>query len=153
MIETFKKYINEYYVPLNNESEKEQLAAVKQDGRIINLIDNPSEKVKFAAVLTHGPAIRNIKNQSEELQKLSVKDYGAVIQFIDNPFLGTILQAIKTSPEIIEAFWFPWTIDFQKWFIKQDSNNILKIPKDRLDQELAIKYKYLINMTKAGILS
>lgn len=42
--------------------------------------------------------------------------------------------------------------DFQKWFVDKHQYNILRIPRDKLDPKLAEKYKYILDMSKAGIL-
>lgn len=46
-------------------TEEEQLAAVKENGFVIQYIDNPSEKIKLAAVTENGNAICYINNPSE----------------------------------------------------------------------------------------
>ncbi len=48
--------------------------------------------------------------------------------------------------------WVPWTAESQKWFINQDPGNIFLISRKKLNPELAIKYKYLLDMKTAGIL-
>ncbi len=126
MIKTFKQFINENN--LNNASEEEQLAAVQRDAYDILRIKNPSEKVQLAAVKNDGLTITWIINPSLEVQKLVIqKGY---------------IDSIKILSK-----------DAQEWFIKQAPSNILKIHKDKLDPELAVKYNHLIKMGSAGILS
>ena len=70
---------------LENDNEKEQLEAVKQDGYAIRHIKNPSEVVKMAAVKQRGFAIRHIKNPSEAIKMAAVKQDGYAIAYIKNP--------------------------------------------------------------------
>ena len=55
---------------LENDNEKEQLEAVKQNGYAIQHIKNPSEAVQMASVKQNGNAIKYIKNLSEAVKKL-----------------------------------------------------------------------------------
>ena len=70
---------------LNNRSDEEQLAAVKQWGDAIQYIKNPSPAVQLAAVKQDVYAIRWIENPSPEVQLAAVNQNGDAIQYIENP--------------------------------------------------------------------
>ena len=53
---------------LNNASFDGQLAAVGQNGLVIQFIENPSQEIQLAAVRQDGYAIEFIINPSEEVQ-------------------------------------------------------------------------------------
>ena len=53
------------------ELEKNQLAAVNEDGYAIEYIQNPSEELQLAAVSKYGSSIRYIQNPSERVKKLA----------------------------------------------------------------------------------
>ena len=78
-------------------TEQEQLAAVKQNGDLIEFIENPSEEVQLAAVNKNGDAISYIKNPSEKVQLAAVKQDGDAIQFIENPSEKVQLAAVKQN--------------------------------------------------------
>ena len=80
-----------------NDNEKEQLEAVKQDGYAIDYIKNPSEAVQLAAVKQNGNAIRFIKNPSEAVQMAAVKQNGYAIYFIKNPSKAVQVAAVKQN--------------------------------------------------------
>ena len=81
-IEYNVKNIEYYYAEW---PESIQLAAVKQDGTVIEYIDNPSPEVQMAAVNQDGWAMRYIDNPSPEVQLAAVKQDGWAIWRIDNP--------------------------------------------------------------------
>ena len=87
---------------LNNRSDEEQLAAVKQDGYVISCIKNPSPEVQLAAVKTHGLAIQFIKNPSPEVQLAAVKKWGDVIRWIENPSPEVQLAAVNQNGDAIQ---------------------------------------------------
>ena len=61
------------------DSEKLQLAAVRQDGCAIGYIKNPSLEVQLAAVRQDGYAIQWISNPSIEVQLEAMSCYYGVI--------------------------------------------------------------------------
>ena len=84
-------------------TEKEKLAAVKEDGFAIQYIKNPSEKVQLAAVKRNRLAIRYIKNPSEEVQLEAVKQDGDALQYIKTNDDEIILTALETANE--DSIW------------------------------------------------
>ncbi len=145
-MKTFKQYENE---DLNTVSEEEQLAAVKKDGYAIDLISDPSEEVQLAAVQQNGYTIRFISDPLEEVKLAAVEQNGLAIYYIYNPSLE--VQKLVIQKGYIDSIKF-LSKEIQEWFIKQAPSNILKIHKNKLDPELAVKYSHLIKMGSAGIL-
>jgi len=47
---------------------------------------------------------------------------------------------------------WPWTEDFQDWFVKRDKENIFNIPQDKLSPKVLKKYGYMFSLKKVGIL-
>ena len=83
-------------------SEQVQLAAVKRAGLAIRYIDNPSEEVQLAAVKQDGYAIRYIKNPSEQMQLAAVRQNGLAISDIKNPSEQVKLAAVRENGMAIE---------------------------------------------------
>jgi len=86
---------------IENPSEKVQLAAVNQDGSAIRFIENPSEKVQLAAVRKDPYVIEFIKNPSEEVQLEAVSQDGFLIRFIKNPSEKVQLFAVREKKSAI----------------------------------------------------
>ena len=80
---------------LNELSEEEQIAMVKQTGLVIKYIKNPSEAVQLAAVQEYGSAIQYITNPSAAVQLAAVKQDGRAIQYIENPSEAVQLAAVQ----------------------------------------------------------
>jgi hypothetical protein len=59
-------------INLNNKSEQEQLAAVKENAYSIMRIHNQSKEMQLTAVNNYGETIQYIKNPSEEVQLAAV---------------------------------------------------------------------------------
>ena len=87
---------------LENDNEKEQLEAVKQNGYAIRYIKNPSEAVQMAAVKQRGFAIRHIKNPSEAIKMAAVKQDGYAIAYIKNPSEAVQMAAVKNDGDAIK---------------------------------------------------
>jgi hypothetical protein len=79
---------------ISNPSESLQLAAVKQNGRVIQFIKNPSEALQLMAVKQNGQAIQFIAKPSERVQLAAVKQDGYAIQYIANPSEAMQLAAV-----------------------------------------------------------
>jgi hypothetical protein len=75
--------------------ERVQLAAVKQNGSVIQHIRKPSEAVQLAAVKNDGYAIRFVKDPSEAVQLAAIKNEISVISYIENPSEAVQLAAAK----------------------------------------------------------
>ena len=84
-----------------NPSEEMQLAAVKQNGYVIEYIKNPSEAVQLAAVTQNSYAIRYIKNPTEKVQLIAVRKNGGAIEYIKNPSEAVQLAAVKQNGNAI----------------------------------------------------
>ena len=85
---------------LNNATEEEQLAVVKEEGWSIDYIKKPSEVVQLAAVsrVSTGWTIKYVKNPSEVVQLAAVKQDPSNIRYIDNPY-----QAVKDFLLVMET--------------------------------------------------
>jgi len=152
---------------IDNPSEQVQLACVNQSYSSINHIENPTENVqKLAASLnawiTLDPDLSGIENPSDEVVKIGLDQNPNAIWKIENPTLKHLIFAYNSQMEKgdirerpnTSSFDedFPWERkDFQKWLVDKDRSKILRIPRDKLDPELAEKYKYFLSMNKAGI--
>jgi len=93
------KYVKYYYGEL---AEDVQLAAVKQNGHVIQYIDNPSEELQIEAVKENAYAIQYIKNPSEQVQLEAVKEDGYAIDYIKNPSEAVQLAAVNQISGAIE---------------------------------------------------
>jgi len=76
-------------------TEAVQLAAVQQNGRVIQYIKNPSEAVQLAAVQQYGWAIQYLKNPSEAIQLAAVQENGLAIEYLKNPSEAIQLAAVQ----------------------------------------------------------
>ena len=80
-----------------------QLAAVSQDGYIIEYIKNPCEQVQIAAVRRHGLSIQFIPNPSERVQLEAVEEnMFAFKQILDKgivPSIAVQRAAVLNSPK------------------------------------------------------
>ena len=85
-MEYYKFWILHTKIP----TEAEQLAAVEQNGWVIQYIKTPSEQVQLAAVKRAGLAIRYIDNPSEEVQFAAVRQNKYAIEYIKNPYPSVI---------------------------------------------------------------
>lgn len=90
---------------LNSVSEKEQIAAVSNDGNLIYYIENPSESVQLAAVTSDPSAVRHIENPSEQVQLATVKQNGGMLGWIKDPaskqvIMTAILNVYKTNLDL-----------------------------------------------------
>ncbi len=85
-----------------------------------------------------------------EEQLIAVKKDGYAIYDIDNPSEAVCLEAVKQIIDCKEYIEF--TEKVQEYFISEDINNLLLIPLDELLPEFKEKYRYLLDMNKAGIL-
>lgn len=93
--------------PIKYKTEKEQLAAVREDGLNIKYIYNPSEKIQLEAVREDEDAIMYIEHPTEKVQLESVKrsslsTHQATIQYIKEPSEAVQLAAIKQNPFAIQ---------------------------------------------------
>ena len=134
-MKTFKQFLKE-----SLEDYSQNLAYLDSDA---------SEETKRLAVSKNGYSIIHIKNPSVDLQKLAIKVSPYVIAYINN--VEAQISALKNDESLFQHITNP-SKEIQEWFINQDPSNILKISKDKLDSELAEKYKYLLSMDKAGVL-
>jgi len=153
-MKTFKKYLNEDFFPplLNKQSEEEQIEAVQKLGSYIRHINNPSEKVQRIAMENFPKGIMWIKNPSEEAQLISVGSDIWNVYYIKKPTLKVQQFVFSKAPTIVADGSFNMSKEFQEWLIDKNPSNIFKIPKEKLNPELAEKYKYLLSMNKVGIL-
>ena len=87
---------------INDMSEEEQLADVKQDGGAIEYIKNPSLEVQLAAVNQNAYAIQDIKNPSPEVQLAAVNHEGWAIYYIENPSPEVQLAAVNQNGDAIQ---------------------------------------------------
>ena len=117
---------------IKNPSEEIQRLAVQQEGQSIHCIDNPSLKIQRLAIRQSCCAITGIKNPSDEIQKLAIKRYKKTVRY---KFIKNLSKKV------------------QEWFINLNRRNIFEIPTGQLDKQLANKYRYLLSMRRAGILS
>ena len=103
---------------LENNNEKEQLEAVKQDGYAIQLIKNPSKAVQMATVKQNVLTIYHIKNPSEAVQMAAVNQEGLAIRHIKNPSEAVQMAAVKQDGDAIQ-------------FIKNPSEAVKKLVANR----------------------
>ena len=113
--ETKARVINKGNIKFDTLNEEECLAAVEEDGMLIEMIEFPSRAVKLAAVKNNGYAIRHIKNPSEEIEVAAVKQNHYAVVIMRTPcekaqlavieYLADALQYIRKPTEkvIIEA--------------------------------------------------
>ena len=85
-----------------DEIEEKNLAAVNNNGLVIEYIKNPSEAVQLAAVKENADAIRYIKNPSEAVKLAAVNKDGYAIEYIENPSENVQLAAVKQNGYAIE---------------------------------------------------
>ncbi len=135
---------------LNDASEEKQLIAIKKHEFYIQNIKNPSEKLCLASIKKDARSIHYINDPSEKVCLAAVRQNGYNIEYIDNPSID--VQKLAIQKGYIDNILI-LSKEIQEWFINQNPVNILKIPKGKLDPELAIKYNHLINMSRAGILN
>jgi len=157
-------------------SEKVQMIVVKQnEDRIID-IKNPTLKVQRLAMKQWHEAQLSNPNEPDEHGNYHVcyggdHDVPVNVLIYDHPkprmeFLQFMakhyskwffkpynfsVSNMKKKDEDI----FPWDrvpAQFQEWLIKQDLNNISKIPANKLLPRLRKKYKFAISLKRANIL-
>jgi ribosomal protein L24E len=85
-----------------NTDPSDQLAAVKQNGDLLEFIKNPSEEIQIAALKNAPHAFKYIKNPSEEVQLIAVKHTGYAIQSIENPSEAVKLAAVQETGHAIQ---------------------------------------------------
>ncbi len=175
--ENLRKILSENYkirkcFDFSQLGEDERIHLCQYDGHLIEYMYdiNLSEACWEAAVGCDPDILQYYirkygRNPSLKIQQIAVNTSFASIQYILNPSLDMILEglgnAVMMSPSsnVVEVFiikrnnaimstsWFPWTEEFQEWFI--DNGGDWKIiPIDRLSG----KYSYLKDLRKAAII-
>jgi hypothetical protein len=74
-----------------------QLAAVNQDGNVIQYISNPDKDVQLAAVNKNSYAIRYIKNPDKDVQLAAVNKNSYAIEYINNPDKEVQIAAVNKN--------------------------------------------------------
>ena len=120
------KYYQFWMLHNKQPTEKEQLAAMKQNGLSIRYIENPSEEVQLAAMKQNGYSIMYIENPSEEVQLAAVKQNGESLQDIENPSEEVQLAAVKKYPYSIKYIKTP-SEKVQLAAVKQNGDAIMYI--------------------------
>jgi hypothetical protein len=85
---------------IENPSEQAQIIVIEKDPiRFYRIKDkNPTENVQIAAVSRKGYIIQDIEDPSEKVQLAAVKQDGRAIRFIKNPSREVKLEALKQTP-------------------------------------------------------
>jgi hypothetical protein len=131
--------IKHLYLPLiKNPSEAVQLAAVNQEGYVIQYIKNPSEAVQLAAVKQDGYAIQYINNPSEDVQLAAVKQNGYSIAYIKNPSEDVQLATVNQRGYAIRYIENP-SEDVQLAAVNQDGNAIKYIKNPTISVQMMAK--------------
>lgn len=163
-------------VHIINPSEKVQMITVKQDYKRIKDIKNPTLKVQRLAMKIWHERQQANPNEPDDDGFYHVYyggdwDVPVSVTIYDNPkprmeFLQFMAKhyskwffkpynfSVSNTKKKDEDI-FPWDrvpAQFQEWLIKQDLNNISKIPANKLLPRLRKKYKFAISLKRANIL-
>jgi len=163
-------------VHIKDPSEKVQMIVIKQDFNRIKDIKNPTLKVQRLAMKIWHEKKQANPNEPDPNGNYNVSyggdwDVPVRITIYDNPkprmeflqFMATHYSkwffkpynfSVSNTKKKDEDI-FPWDrvpAQFQEWLIKQDLNNISKIPANKLLPRLRKKYKFAISLKRANIL-
>ena len=71
------------------------LAAVKQDGFALRLVQNQTDEICLAAVNEDGYSLRFVQNQTEEICLAAVNENGCALKYVQNQTDEICLAAVK----------------------------------------------------------